>query len=102
MVFLQAMEMARVYAGHRHPPLGGMNISLGGEGELHDQGGNTTLKPPVGMCCGDAPWTDTPQGVQPPTFSYFLGFLLLFHKIPTFSYFLALEGKISSYFLQFS
>ncbi len=26
-------------------------------------------------------------------------FFLLFHKIPTFSYFLALEGKISSYFL---
>ncbi len=29
-------------------------------------------------------------------------FFLLFHKIPTFSYFLALEGKISSYFLLFS
>ena len=29
-------------------------------------------------------------------------FFLLFHKIPIFSYFLALEGKISSYFLLFS
>ena len=33
-----------------------------------------------------------------PTFWDFY-FFLLFHKIPTFSYFLALEGKISSYFL---
>ncbi len=35
------------------------------------------------------------QGVQPPTVSYFLGFLLLFPTFPQNSYFLALEGKIS-------
>ncbi len=42
------------------------------------------------------------QGVQPPTFSYFLGFLLLFPTFPQNSYFFLLFGSWRQNFFLFS